>query len=187
MNPSGIDEMYHDFLNVVKTQISFCIPSKVALIGPRDPSFISHLVTSLLVKRNCHRRKERVGECNLLADQMNTLIAEGRSSRFVQLAHANSKDLWQTVKRNDNRSVAARARYGSLLSQPDLANRFFTTIANSDDYRATDIAELRNVNTSDDSQQLESFSITEIDIEPHLRNFKKKYSTWQGYYTHVGF
>jgi hypothetical protein len=78
----------------------------------------------------------------------------------------------RAVKGKDNRSASARARYDSLLSHPDLVNRFFATIANSDDYRPTDIAELRNVITCDDLQQLERFSITDIDIEPYLRKLK---------------
>jgi hypothetical protein len=172
MQRSGIDEIYNGFLNIVKTKISFCIPSKFVSIGPRNPSFISPVIKGLFVKRNRLRRKGRVEEANLLADRINTHIVESRSVRFVKLAHANSKDLWQAVKGKDNRSASARARYGILLSHPDLVNRFFATIANSDDYRPTDIAELRNVITSDDLQQLERFSITEIDIEPYLRKLK---------------
>jgi hypothetical protein len=79
---SCIDEVYNDFLDVVATQISFCIPSKVVSIGPRDPSFTSPLIKCLLVKRNRLRRKGRVEEPNLLADQINILIAESRNSQI---------------------------------------------------------------------------------------------------------
>lgn len=125
MARSGINDIYSNFLDVVRKQLAICTPSKLVSIGHRDPSFITPLIKSLLVKRNRLRRKGRIEESNILADRINALIAENRSSRFAKLAHANSKVLWDAVKGTNKRCSAVHGSCGSLLSQPDLVNQFF--------------------------------------------------------------
>ena len=166
-----IQDIYSEFLEVVKTQVANCIPSKMVTIGPKDPSYITPMVKSLLVKRNRLRRRGKIDEANILAERINEIIVNNRSKTFEKLAKANSKELWEAVKGRRN-NCAARNRYSHIFSSPDVVNNFFATIARTEDYKLDDIIELRNVITPSDLLEVENLSLTEIDIEPILRRLK---------------
>ena len=99
------------------------------------------------------------------------ILEKNRSNRFQKLADANSKELWEAVKGKGNKS-AAYNRYRHILTSPDAVNEFFATKAKADDYRLTDIVELRNVITPEELIQLENIALDETDIEPSLRSLK---------------
>ena len=171
MNHDCIQDIYSNFLDVVKLQVTNCVPSKVVAIGHKDPSFITPMVKSLLVKRNRLRRRGRIEDANALALKINEIIAHNRSNRFDKLANADTKELWEAVKGKDNKSTANN-RYRHILSSPEAVNSFFATIAKADDYRLADMTDLRNVITPDELIQVENSSLDEMDIEPMLRGLK---------------
>jgi hypothetical protein len=116
--------MYIKFLEVVKSQVAICIPSKDVAIGPKDPEFVTPLVKSLLVKRNRMRRRGRTEEADSLAARINNIIANVRSCRFAKLTNATSKELWEAVK-GKARINNETDRYAHILSSPDIVNVFF--------------------------------------------------------------
>ena len=69
-----VDSMYSAFLEIVKSAINLCIPSKIVSIRESEPYYITPLVKSLLCKRNRLRRKGRHVEANLLAAKLMQLL-----------------------------------------------------------------------------------------------------------------
>jgi len=64
---TDIDDIYSLFLNKVRALIEHCIPVKYVRLGPRDPSFVTPLVKSLLRKRLYLRKRGRNTEADELA------------------------------------------------------------------------------------------------------------------------
>lgn len=86
------------FFAVAKTQIAFCIPNKVLSVGARDPSFTTPVIK--VFKWTVIASDGKEGFSNSTYWRIgSTLIAESRSSRCIESAHANSKDLWQAAER----------------------------------------------------------------------------------------
>jgi hypothetical protein len=172
-NRQCIQDIYGEFIEVVKAQVADCIPSKLVTLGSKDPSYITPLVKSLLQRRNRLRRRGKIDAANILAEKINGIIVDNRSNRFEKLARANTKELWEAVRgreRGNNNEV--RNRYSRIFSSPDIVNNFFATIARTDDYKLENITELRNVITPSDLLEVENISLAEIDIEPLLRRLK---------------
>ena len=66
-------------------------------MGPRDPNYITPLVKSLLNKRTKLRRQGRLVEANLLADKINSIIADIRNNNLKNLEKTSVKELWTAV------------------------------------------------------------------------------------------
>ena len=125
---TNIDDIYNKFLYVVRTFLEMCVPSKSVTMGYKDPSFVTHLIKSLLNKRNRLRHRGKLEAANRLADRINGLISEYRSKQFVGLANANSKDLWAAIKGKQNKANDA-IKFKNILS-PYLINQFFCCCCN---------------------------------------------------------
>ena len=73
-----IDSLYSNFLHVVKSLIDISIPSKIVVISPRDPDFVTPPVKVLLNKRNRLRRQGKTEEANDIANKINEMIVSIR-------------------------------------------------------------------------------------------------------------
>ena len=69
-----------------------CIPHRRVRMSPKDPSYITPLVKSLLNKRG------RIDEANQLAVRINQLIADNQGNALAHLVDATPKQLWAAVK-----------------------------------------------------------------------------------------
>jgi hypothetical protein len=119
-----IQDIYSEFLEVVKTQVANCVPSKMVTIGPKDPSYITPMVKYLLVKRNRLRRRGYIDEVNILAERINEIIVNNRSKTFEKLAKANSKELREELKEDE--IVVQHVIDNHIFSSPDVVNTFST-------------------------------------------------------------
>jgi len=69
---TDVQSVYDLFLRDVSMLILCNIPTKFVTVGPRDPSYVTPLVRSLLNKRR--RKRRRLDEANILAGKINLLI-----------------------------------------------------------------------------------------------------------------
>jgi hypothetical protein len=56
-----IHGVYNNFLTIVKRLIETSIPHRYVRIGPKDPSFVTPLITSLLIRRNKAKQMRPIG------------------------------------------------------------------------------------------------------------------------------
>ena len=168
---AGIDDIYKRFLSVVRLFVTMCVPRKSVAMSPRDPSYVTPLIKSLLIKRNKLRRKGNSAAADKIAERVNSLITDFRSRQYMRLANANAKELWVAVKGKSS-NLAGSHKYSSIMASPDLVNQFFAAIATADDYDLADIINLRNILPPDDFNILNNISFSELDIEPLLRKMK---------------
>ena len=90
--------MYGHFLEVLTLLVNTSVPVNVVRLGPRDPPFITPVIKQLLRKRNYLRRRARYLEANSLAEKINLLITQSRSSNLNKLANANPSSSWLLLK-----------------------------------------------------------------------------------------
>jgi len=104
-----------------------CIPQRRVRMSPKDPSYITPLVKSLLIKRGILRKSGRIDEANQLAVPINQLIADNQGNALTHLVDATPKQLWAAVK-----PKRPKIDNGLILDQ-DLVNNFFAKIATDPD------------------------------------------------------
>ena len=100
------------------------VPVNVVRLGPRDPPFITPVIKQLLRKRNYLRRRARYLEANSLAEKINLLITQSRSSNLIKLANANPKQLWAAVKSSVNSGSRNHSSGHPLLNDVHAVNDF---------------------------------------------------------------
>jgi len=127
--------MYNKFLQVVRSHISTCIPTKTVTLGPRDPDFITPLVKSLLNKRRKLRKKGKSAEADELAVKINGLICEYRKKCLANLSEATPKELWAAVN-----AQSGKPPKDCLQLDPNACNQFFADIATDHSYCVEDVA-----------------------------------------------
>ena len=76
---TDVQSVYDLFLRDVSMLILCNIPAKFVTVSPRDPSYDTPLVKSLLNKRRRLRKRGRLDEANILAGKINLLIQQARS------------------------------------------------------------------------------------------------------------
>ena len=69
-----VQNVYSEFLDVVKYYIELCVPLKTVRIGRRDPEFITPYVKSLLHKRNKLRKQGKDSLADTLANKINRIM-----------------------------------------------------------------------------------------------------------------
>ena len=72
--------IYLHFVDIVLHILSECVPAKTAVLGPKDPQYVTPLVKMLLKRRNRLRRQGRHDEANVVTQKINNLITTNRSS-----------------------------------------------------------------------------------------------------------
>ena len=77
---NDIEALYEHFVNTVLTILAQSAPCKNVVLGTRDPDYITPLIKSLLRKRNRLRRCGHVERANHLAQKINILISQARST-----------------------------------------------------------------------------------------------------------
>ena len=94
---------------------------------PRDPNYIIPLVKSLLNKRRTKlRRKGRLVEANLLADKINSIIADIRNNNLKNLEKTSVKELWAAV---NYASKPSSTTANCILGSPDSVNLHLSKIS----------------------------------------------------------
>jgi len=102
---TDVQSVYDLFLRDVSMLILCNIPTKFVTVGPRDPSYVTPLVRSLLNKRRRLRKRRRFDEANILAGKINLLIQQARSKELSKLNQATPKELWASVKNTTTNST----------------------------------------------------------------------------------
>src|SRR5580693_7819654 len=123
---NDVQFIYSEFLDRIKYFMNECIPTKIVTMGPRDPKYITPVVKSLLKKRTKLRRKGRIDEANVLAQQINSMIVEIRKSNLKNLDNASVKELWSAV---NSASKPGTNTVSSSLGSPDSVNLHFAQIS----------------------------------------------------------
>ena len=121
---TDIQRVYDIFLTEVHKLIDECVPVKYVTVGPRDPSYVTPLVKSMLVRRNRLRKKGRIEEANRLAEKINISIQDNRSKHYSKLAQASPKELWAAVK-TTNGTVTQRQYPSDIFHDVECVNNFF--------------------------------------------------------------
>ena len=119
-----ISAMYARFLEALTSLVYTNVPVNVVRLGPRDPPFITPVIKQLLRKRNYLRRRARYLEANSLAEKINLLITQSRSSNLIKLANANPKQLWAAVKSSVNTGSRNHSSGHPLLNDVHAVNDF---------------------------------------------------------------
>jgi len=132
MELTDVEQVYDAFVGITQNILSFTVPVKTVSMGPKDPEFITPRVKAMLRKRNRLRRKGRLEEADSLAQQINTVITNGRSNALNKLETASTKELWNAV--NKTRKSKVKGHAYTTLRDPDAVNTFFATVATKDAY-----------------------------------------------------
>jgi len=104
--------------------VNTSVPVKVVRLGPRDRLFITPVIKQLLRKQNYLRRRARYLEANSLAEKINLLITQSKSSNLNKLANANPKQLWAAVKGSVNSGSRSHSSGHPLLNDVHAVNDF---------------------------------------------------------------
>ena len=128
MELTDVEQVYDDFVGITQNILSFTVPVKTVSMGPKDPEFITPRVKAMLRKRNRLRRKGRLEEADSLAQQINTVITNGRSNALNKLETASTKELWNAVNKTSKSKVKGHAN--TILHDPDAVNTFFCKSCN---------------------------------------------------------
>ena len=102
------------------------IPTKFVTVGPRDPSYVTPLVRSLLNKRRRLRKRRRLDEANILAGKINLLIQQARSKELSKLSQATPKELWASVKNTTTNNGTSGTFPPHLFADIEFVNRHFS-------------------------------------------------------------
>ena len=135
---SDVQCVYDVFLSDVHNLIDKCVPVKYVTVGPRDPSHVTPLIKSMLVKRNRLRKKGRLEEANRLAEKINIRIQDIRSRQYNNLAQASPKELWAAVK-NTNGCVTQAPLPFDIFHDIESVNNFFASVCYDSLYSVTDV------------------------------------------------
>ena len=119
--------VYDMFLNDVYRLIGQCIPKKSVTIKPRDPPYVTPLVTSMLVKRNRLRKKGRLEEANKLAEKINVCIQDVRTKQYSRMSQASPRELWAAVKAT-NGAHRSTEKPSYLLRDVERVNNYFASV-----------------------------------------------------------
>ena len=155
--------MYEAFLLKCRKLIGCCIPVKMVSLGPRDPEFVTPLIKSLLKARNKLRRGGKVEQANTLAIKINRFIALERSRTLEKLDRANSKKLWNAVRKVTDSNGGSERH--PLLNDLDAVNDFFSSISFDCNYKKVQQSEII-------IDQTESVSVGPYEIERYLKGIK---------------
>ena len=164
-----IDELYVMFLTAVKEAIHHCVPSKRVKMKVTDPEFITPLIKSLLNERNHLNRTGKVDAAARLAERLNCMIANVRSTHLAKLSNANAKELWAKV--NPLTKSKAASKPSHVLTDPNEVNDYFCSFsydASNSTKLCTLKREAHNNICSDSFQFFQAY-----EIEPLLRKVKK--------------
>ena len=163
----SFDEMYSEFLTVIKETVQCCVPCKTVSIGTKEAYYITPVVKSLLKKRNGLRRQGRLEEADAIAIKINNLISEQQRKRLINSNKCNSKEMWKSVKSCSQSSTDQT----SSNIDAEKANNFFAQISSDKDYSLNKILALKNPQASDHHDLTDVF-IDEYTMEPLLRKLK---------------
>ena len=107
--------------------LSISVPVKSVALGHKDPEFITPIVKLLLRQRYRLRRRGRAMEADIIAQKINDIICENRSTSLRKLDKATTKQMWAAVKKT-------RTGNDILLQNPNAVNRYFEKIASKNIY-----------------------------------------------------
>ena len=99
----------------------------LSLYWPRDPSYVTPLVKSMLAKRNRLRNKGRLLDANKLAEKINLCIQDVRTKQYSRMSQASPKELWPAVKAT-NGSHRRTEKLSYLLRDVERVNNYFASV-----------------------------------------------------------
>ena len=89
-----LDNIYNDFVYIVKWHINCSIPVRHVSMCERDPPYVTPRIKLLLRKRNKLRRSGSCEEADNIARKINDLIARNRSQLLSGAATIDTIKLW---------------------------------------------------------------------------------------------
>jgi len=158
---NDIETLYEHFVNTVLTILAQSVPCKNVVLGTRDPDYITPLIKSLLRKRNRLRRCGHVERANQLAQKINILISQARSTSLSRLSNATTKDLWAAVNKTRKRCDDGN-KDPTLLYNPNVVNDYFAKVASKAAYDSRELDGFRCEASSDSYQPLYNFEVERI-------------------------
>lgn len=169
---TDIQVLYSAFLSTIQSLISSNIPVKTVKLGPKDPDYVTPLIKSLLVKRYKLRKQGKNVEADTLAEKINKLIADFRSTRLAKLQDASPKELWSCVKAKNKGNDSET--YRNILTNSDYVNKFFASVsfdANCVPIDSAHIMSMRSEYFNNQSVQPNSYlNLESFEVESLLRN-----------------
>jgi len=136
-----VQSAYDLFLRDVSMLILCNIPAKFVTVSPRDPSYDTPLVKSLLNKRRRLRKRGRLDEANILAGKINLLIQQARSKELSKLSQATPKELWASVKNTTTNNGTSGTFPPHLLADIEFVNRYFSDICTDPSYNSANVTQ----------------------------------------------
>ena len=127
----SIDNIYNDFINIIKWHINSIVPVRKISMRERDPSYITPRIKILLRKRNKLRRAGKIEEADYIAVKVNPLIAHNRSTALAGSSNADAKQLCGLLKRTGTLGANKQTVFNIY---PNQINDYFANIATDHDY-----------------------------------------------------
>jgi len=136
---SDVQSVYDLFLRDVSMRILCNIPTKFVTVSPRDPSYVTPLVKSLLNKRRRLRKRGRLDEANILSGKITLLIQQARSKELSKLSQATPKELWASVKNTTTNCGTSCTFPPHLFADIEFVNRYFSDICIDPSYNSANV------------------------------------------------
>ena len=164
---NDIEELYSHFLSIVKHIVTETIPVRSVRLGTNDPVFVTPMVKLLLKRRNKLRRKGRIIDSDELAQKINSLINENRSTSLSKLNNSNVKQLWAAVKHTRGSTGYSNVNPHPLLHDINAVNSHFATVSTKNEYDYHELDRFYDVADNSEFQP-----ITCVEVERLLRSVK---------------
>ena len=135
-NTDSIDNIYDDFVRIVKWHVNYIVPRRKVSMRERDPSYITPRIKLLLRKRNRLRRSDKNEQADCIAVKINRLIVQNRSTALAGANNKDTKQLWALLRKTGNWGTNKQS-----LSNIDVnvINDFFANIATDPNYSHADV------------------------------------------------
>ena len=98
----NIDNIYNDFVTIVKWHVDTIVPVCAISMRERDPSYITPRIKTLLRRRNKLMRAGKTEHADHIAQKVNRLIAHSRSIALAGASNTDTRQLLSLLKRTGN-------------------------------------------------------------------------------------
>jgi hypothetical protein len=162
-----VQNVYNEFLDVVKYYLEHCVPLKTVRMGRRDPEFITPYIKGLLNKRNRLRKQGKYELADNLANIINGAIASNVRHQLSKLVDSPVHAMWDALHTQNN-VHKNNIRASHLPNDVEQVNSFFASYSYDPSYKAENVSAYRPSSKVSDFQPLYAY-----EIEPLLRRVVK--------------
>ena len=97
----SIDNIYNDFVNIVKYAINSIVSERKISMLERDPPYITPRF-KILFRKHKFRRAGKMKQTDYIAVKVNRQVARERSTALAGVSDTDTKQLWSLLRRTGN-------------------------------------------------------------------------------------